>query len=154
MIDVIHRHLGSISVLVNCAGTALPQMLFSDTTDSDYQRVFDTNVLGMMRVTKAVLPDLRERSGAIVNLSSIWGLGGGSCEVLYASSKAAVIGFTKSLADELAPCGITVNCVAPGLIDTAMNAHWKRSANKRRSDGSERRRMLPKPFCSLQKRVL
>ena len=128
MIDVIHRHLGSNSVLVNCAGTALPQMLFSDTTDSDYQRVFDTNVLGMMRVTKAVLPDLRERSGAIVNLSSIWGLGGGSCEVLYASSKAAVIGFTKSLANELAPCGITVNCVAPGLIDTAMNAHLSEDA--------------------------
>ena len=130
LIDTVHRRLGSISVLVNCAGVALPQTLFSDTTDEDYRRVFDTNVLGMMRVTKAFLPDLRVNQGAIVNLSSIWGIGGGSCEVLYAASKAAVIGFTKSLSKELGPSGVTVNCVAPGLIDTAMNAHLSSAAKE------------------------
>lgn len=123
MRDTVRERLGKVSVLVNCAGTALPQMLFSDTTEADYERIFETNVHGMMRVTKAFLQDLREKQGAIVNLSSIWGVSGGSCEVLYSASKAAVIGFTKSLAKELAPSGVTVNCVAPGLIATAMNAH-------------------------------
>lgn len=123
MIDTVHQRMGSVSTLVNCAGIALPQMLFSDTTDADYARIFETNVHGTIRVTKALLPDLLEKRGAIVNLSSIWGIGGGSCEVLYSTSKAAIIGFTKSLAKELAPSGVRVNCIAPGLIDTAMNAH-------------------------------
>ena len=123
MRDAVHHRLGRISALVNCAGIALPQILFSDTSEADCEQIFQTNVYGTMRVTKAFLPDLREKSGAIVNLSSIWGISGGSCEVLYASSKAAVIGFTKSLAKELAPSGVTVNCVAPGLIPTEMNAH-------------------------------
>lgn len=128
LLQAVHTRLGTVSVLVNCAGVALPQMLFSDTTDSDYARVFDTNVKGTMLVTKACLDDLRKTHGAIVNLSSIWGVGGGSCEVLYASSKAAVIGFTKSLAKELAPSDVTVNCVAPGLIPTEMNAHLNEDA--------------------------
>ena len=128
LLQAVHTRLGTVSVLVNCAGVALPQMLFSDTTDDDYARVFDTNVRGTMLVTKACLDDLRKTHGAIVNLSSIWGVGGGSCEVLYASSKAAVIGFTKSLAKELAPSDVTVNCVAPGLIPTEMNAHLNEDA--------------------------
>lgn len=123
MLETVHQRLGTVSTLVNCAGIALPQMLFSDTTDADYMNLFEVNVHGMMRVTKIFLNDLRKTSGTIVNLSSIWGLSGGSCEVLYASAKAAVIGFTKSLAQELAPSGVTVNCVAPGWIDTKMNAH-------------------------------
>ncbi len=128
LLQAVHTRLGTVSILVNCAGVALPQMLFSDTTDDDYARVFDTNVRGTMLVTKACLDDLRKTHGAIVNLSSIWGVGGGSCEVLYASSKAAVIGFTKSLAKELAPSDVTVNCVAPGLIPTEMNAHLNEDA--------------------------
>lgn len=128
LLQAVHTRLGTVSVLVNCAGVALPQMLFSDTMDDDYARVFDTNVKGTMLVTKACLDDLRKTHGAIVNLSSIWGVGGGSCEVLYASSKAAVIGFTKSLAKELAPSDVTVNCVAPGLIPTEMNAHLNEDA--------------------------
>ena len=128
LLQAVHTRLGTVSALVNCAGVALPQMLFSDTTDDDYARVFDTNVKGTMLVTKACLDDLRKTHGAIVNLSSIWGVGGGSCEVLYASSKAAVIGFTKSLAKELAPSDVTVNCVAPGLIPTEMNAHLNEDA--------------------------
>lgn len=128
LLQAVHTRLGTVSVLVNCAGVALPQMLFSDTTDDDFARVFDTNVKGTMLVTKACLDDLHKTHGAIVNLSSIWGVGGGSCEVLYASSKAAVIGFTKSLAKELAPSDVTVNCVAPGLIPTEMNAHLNEDA--------------------------
>ncbi len=123
MAQTVHQRIGAISVLVNCAGVSLPQMLFSDTSDDDYQKVLETNLHSMLRITKAFLEDLRKQRGSIVNISSIWGIGGGSCEVLYATSKAAVIGFTRSLSKELAPSGVTVNCVAPGLIDTAMNAH-------------------------------
>ena len=124
MLDTLHSRLGAVSVLVNCAGVALKQGLFSDTTDEDYDRVFDVNVRGTMRVTKACLDDLRSHEdAAVVNLSSMWGVTGASCEALYSASKAAVIGFTKALAKELAPSGVRVNCVAPGLVPTAMNAH-------------------------------
>ncbi len=128
MLRTVHERLGTVSVLVNCAGIALEQKLFTDTTDAEYASVFETNVHGTMRVTKAFLPELRDKQGSVVNLSSIWGISGGSCEVLYSASKAAVIGFTKSLAKELAPSGVTVNCVAPGLIPTAMNAHLSKDA--------------------------
>lgn len=128
MIDTVHTRLGAVSVLVNCAGIAPRQTLFSDTTDADCAQVFDTNVYGTMRVTRALIEDLRKTEGSIVNLSSVWGVCGGSCEVLYSASKAAVIGFTKALAKELAPSGVTVNCVAPGLIRTEMNAHLSEEA--------------------------
>lgn len=123
LIDAAHKRLGKVSVLVNCAGVALPQKLFSDTTDAEYDYVFDTNVRGTLRLTRLLLDDLRETQGAIVNISSVWGMTGGSCEVVYSASKAALIGFTKALAKELAPSGVTVNAVAPGLVPTAMNAH-------------------------------
>lgn len=122
MLEAIHTQLGSIGVLINCAGVALPQLPFSDTSDEDYDRVFDLNVRGTMRLTRLTYDDLRSNVGAIVNLSSVWGVSGGSCEVVYSSSKAAIIGFTKALAKELAPSGVTVNCVAPGFIPTEMNA--------------------------------
>lgn len=115
---------GGIDVLVNNAGVALPQGLFCDFDSETAQRVFDTNVFGMMNCCRAVLPYfVKKHSGKIVNLSSVWGVCGGSCEVIYSASKAAVIGFTKALAREMAPSGICVNCVAPGMIDTDMNAH-------------------------------
>lgn len=123
LVDETHRRLGTVSVLVNCAGVALPQKLFSDTTDDEYERIFDVNVLGAMRLTRLLSDDLRKQHGSIVNLSSMWGVVGASCEVLYSASKAAIIGFTKALAKELAPSDVTVNCVAPGFIPTAMNAH-------------------------------
>lgn len=114
---------GKIDVLVNNAGIA-EQKLFSDITEKDWDRMFDVNVKGMYLVTKAVLPGMiHEKRGKIVNLSSIWGIAGASCEVHYSASKAAVIGFTKALAKELGPSGICVNCVAPGVILTDMNAH-------------------------------
>lgn len=123
MIKAVHERLGKVSVLINCAGVASEQKMFTDHTDQEYDRIFETNVHGMMRVTKGFMDDLRCQRGSIINLSSVWGVTGGSCEVLYSSSKAAVIGFTKSLAKELAPSGVTVNGIAPGLIPTEMNAH-------------------------------
>ena len=123
MRDAVHEQLGAVTVLVNCAGVALPQMLLADTTDADFTQIFETNVHGAVRVTNAFSDELREHRGAIVNLSSIWGIAGGSCEALYSASKSAIIGLTKALARELGPCGVRVNCVAPGWIDTAMNAH-------------------------------
>lgn len=123
MIEQVHQRLGSVSVLVNCAGAALPQKLFSDTSDQEYHQIFDSNVLSAMRLTRLLTDDLRLHCGSVVNISSIWGVSGASCEVVYSASKAALIGFTKALAKELAPSGVTVNSVAPGLIPTEMNAH-------------------------------
>lgn len=123
MIDAVHARFGAIDVLVNNAGVALPQQLLTDCTADDWERVFRVNTRGMFLVTRAVVPDMvSKKRGSIVNISSMWGVTGGSCEVPYSASKAAMIGFTKSLAKELAPSNIRVNCVAPGFVMTAMNA--------------------------------
>ncbi len=124
MITAIYERFGRIDVLINNAGVALPQGLFTDFEESDIRSVFDINIIGMMNCTKAVIPQMvRNKSGCIVNMSSVWGTVGGSCEVIYSASKASVIGFTKALAKELAPSGIRVNAVAPGFIETDMNKH-------------------------------
>lgn len=113
---------GGVDVLINNAGIA-EQKLFTDVSEDDWDNMFDINVKGMFNCTQAVLNDMiSNKYGKIINISSIWGLVGASCEVAYASSKAAVIGFTKSLAKELGPSNICVNCIAPGIIDTDMNA--------------------------------
>lgn len=123
MADFIHRNYGKIDVLVNNAGIA-QQKLFTDITESDWDNIFNVNIKGMFLVTKAFVNDMiSKKSGKIINVSSMWGVTGGSCEVHYSSSKSAVIGFTKALAKELGPSGICVNCVAPGVIDTEMNRH-------------------------------
>lgn len=97
------------------------QGLFQDTDDAAWDRILAVNLTGARNAIQAVLPHmLSEKSGCIVNISSIWGLRGASCEVAYACSKAAVVGLTRSLALELAPSGIRVNCVAPGCIETDM----------------------------------
>jgi len=112
--------LGPVSLLVNNAGIAA-QTQFQDITDAFWQKIFATNVNGAFYATQAVLPRmLHEKAGAIVNISSIWGQRGASCEVAYSATKAALIGLTRSLAMELAPSGIRVNCVAPGVIRTDM----------------------------------
>ncbi|MBR2453014.1 MAG: 3-oxoacyl-ACP reductase FabG [Clostridia bacterium] len=124
MVEDVNSTFGDIDVLVNNAGIALPQGVFTDVTEAGTKKVFDVDVFGLMNCTKAVIPQMvRKKSGKIINISSIWGVCGGSCEVVYSSAKAAVIGFTKALAKELGPSGINVNCIAPGLIDTDMNGH-------------------------------
>ena len=113
---------GRLDVVVNNAGVAL-RGLVSDCTDDDYDRVFNTNMRGVFHMCRAAYPHMvRAGRGSIVNVSSMWGVSGASCEAVYAASKAAVIGFTKSLALELAPSGVAVNCLAPGVVDTDMNA--------------------------------
>ncbi|MEA5001924.1 MAG: 3-oxoacyl-ACP reductase FabG [Christensenella sp.] len=111
-----------VDVLVNNAGVA-QQKLFSDITESDWDRMFDINIKGMFHCAQAALSQMvSEKRGKIINVSSIWGIAGASCEVHYSASKAAVIGFTKALAKEVGPSGIQVNCVAPGVVETQMNA--------------------------------
>ena len=115
----LYRH---IDVLVNNAGVAHIGLL-TDMTEDDWNAVLDVNIGGVFRVTQAVLPGMiSRRQGSIVNVSSMWGEAGASCEVAYSAAKAAVIGFTKALAKEVGPSGVRVNCVSPGLIATDMNA--------------------------------
>lgn len=125
-VDAVRREfqkLGfSADIIINNAGISQIKM-FSDITEEDWDRVMDVNVKGMFLVTQGFLPDLiNKKSGKIINISSIWGETGASCEVHYSASKAAIIGFTKALAKELGPSGICVNAVAPGVIETDMNA--------------------------------
>jgi 3-oxoacyl-[acyl-carrier protein] reductase len=120
LVGQTEAQLGPVSLLVNNAGIS-QQGLFQDTGDEDWDRILAVNVTGVRNVTQAVLPHMiSEKSGCIVNISSMWGLRGASCEVAYACTKAAVIGLTRSLALELAPSHIRVNCVAPGCIETDM----------------------------------
>lgn len=123
MIDKIRQAFGTgVDILVNNAGIAQTK-LFSDISEADWDRMMAVNVKGMFHCIQAVLPDMiHNKSGKIINLSSVWGIGGGSCEVHYSASKAAVIGLTKALAKELGPSSIQVNCVAPGVIGTDMLA--------------------------------
>ena len=115
-------HFGAVDAVVCNAGIA-EQKLFQDITDEAWQRMLDVNLMGAVRTIRACLPDLlRRKRGSIVTVSSVWGQSGASCESHYAASKAALIGLSKSLALELGPSGIRVNCVAPGVIDTEMNA--------------------------------
>lgn len=108
--------------LVNNAGVSQIGLM-TDMTDDEWNRLFDVNVKGAFHCVQAVLPGMiSRRQGAIVNLSSMWGEVGASCEVAYSASKAAVIGLTKALAKEVGPSGVRVNCVSPGVIDTEMNA--------------------------------
>ncbi len=128
IISRVRERFGFIDILVNNAGIALPTQLVTDTSLADWHRVMETNITGMFLVTNAVLPEMvSQQRGAIVNISSMWGVSGGSCEVAYSSSKAAVIGYTKSLAKEVAPSGIRVNCVAPGFVLTEMTGSFDES---------------------------
>ena len=116
--------LGGLDAVVCNAGIALPQQLLTDTTAEQWRRLMSVDLDGMFYVLKAAIPGLvRQKRGAIVTVSSMWGLTGGSCEVPYSAAKAGVIGLTKALAKELGPSNIRVNCVAPGVIATDMNGH-------------------------------
>lgn len=120
MCRLIESHLGTIDILVNNAGIS-EQKLFTDITYQDWARMINVNLTGVFNCcSKAVPMMLSKQSGSIVNVSSIWGVSGGACEVHYSAAKAGVIGFTKALAKELALSGIRVNCVAPGAVQTDM----------------------------------
>ncbi len=122
MFRLVEDQLGPVEILVNNAGIA-QQKLFTLLTDEDWDRLFAVDVRGVFLCCRAALPEMiRRKWGRIVNISSIWGITGASCEVHYSAAKAAVIGLTKALAKEVGPSGITVNCVAPGVIATEMNA--------------------------------
>ena len=128
--NCVVKMFGTVDALVNNAGVAL-QKLFTDVTDEEAQKIFDINVKGAFNCTKSVLPTMVNRKmGKIVNISSMWGICGASCEVHYSASKAAIIGFTKALAKEVGPSSINVNCVAPGLILTKMNSNLSESDMK------------------------
>lgn len=118
----ILRTYHRIDALVNCAGIAHIG-LFTDMTEAEWDHLFAVNVRSTFSMTKAVLPGMiSTQQGSIVNVSSMWGEVGASCEVAYSATKAALIGLTKALAKEVGPSGVRVNCVTPGVIDTDMNA--------------------------------
>lgn len=118
----VKARFGGIDAVVCNAGIA-EQKLFQNITDADWMHMLDVNLMGAVRIIRAVLPELlHNKRGSIVTVSSMWGESGASCESHYAASKAAVIGLSRSLAQELGPSNIRVNCVAPGVIDTDMNA--------------------------------
>ena len=113
---------GRIDVLVNNAGIA-QQKLFTDITDEDWRHMLGVNLSGVFYCCRAALPHMiREHRGAVVNISSMWGITGASCEVHYSAAKGGVVTMTKALAKEVAPSGVRVNCVCPGVIQTEMNA--------------------------------
>ena len=124
MFDKIESELGEVSVLINNAAISTFG-LFQDCSDEEWERIFGVNVKGVFNCSKRAVGNMvKNQSGSIVNISSIWGVTGASCECHYSATKAAVIGYTKALAKELGPSGIRVNCIAPGAVDTEMNARF------------------------------
>lgn len=120
MAEKILSDAGHLDVLVNNAAVSVSGLL-TDISPEARRHLFDVNVLGLIECTRAFLPSMvRRRSGVILNISSMWGQVGASCEVDYSAAKAAVIGFTKALAKEVAPSSVRVNCIAPGVIRTSM----------------------------------
>ena len=125
-INALFYNFKSLDVLVNNAGVSLIKMI-NDTSAEDYEGLMSVNSRAVYFCCKnAASLMLKSHSGSIVNISSMWGEVGASCETLYSMSKAGVIGLTKALAKELAPSGITVNCVSPGIIDTRMNRDFSK----------------------------
>ena len=122
MVDTVLDKFCQLDILVCNAGISHMGLL-SDMTDEAWRRLFAVNVDGTFYACRAVIPHfIHNKRGSIVTVSSMWGQVGASCEVAYSASKAAVIGLTRALAKELGPSGIAVNCVAPGVINTEMNA--------------------------------
>ena len=127
MVDGVLEKFGRLDILVCSAGRAHVGLI-SQISGDEWRRLFAVNVDGVHHCCRAVLPHMLERkSGSIVTVSSMWGQVGASCEAAYSATKGAVIAYTKALAKELGPSNIRVNCVAPGVIDTEMNAHLTRS---------------------------
>lgn len=112
---------GNIDTVVNNAGIAYSGLLM-DMEQKDWRNVMATNLDSMFYMAKECIPHMLEKGGSVINISSVWGIYGASMEVAYSASKAGIIGFTKALAQEMGRAGIRVNCIAPGVIDTDMNA--------------------------------
>ena len=124
LVQQAQAQLGPLEALVCNAGVAPRQMLLTDLSGAEWRQVMAVNLDGTFRLLQAAVPGLvRRQRGAIVTLSSMWGITGGSCEAAYSASKAGIIGLTRAMAKELGPSHIRVNCVAPGVIATDMNAH-------------------------------
>ena len=121
-VAAVRDTVGAVDILVNNA--AISRFgLITDLSEAEWDEMMAVNLKSVFLLSRAFLPDMiRRQSGRIINVSSIFGAVGGSCEVAYSAAKAGVIGFTKALAKEVGPSGIQVNCIAPGVIDTAMNA--------------------------------
>ena len=123
-VRALFKRLHRVDILVNNAGMSLIKQI-QDVTYEEYNRLMSVNVGGAFLCAREAAKGMIDRqSGLIVNISSVWGEVGGSCESVYSASKAALIGFTKALAKELGYSGVRVNCVSPGVIDTPMNAHF------------------------------
>ena len=128
--------IGTIEVLVNNAGIAQTK-LFTDLADEDWEKMIGTNLGGTFRVTHAVAREMvRNHRGSIVNIGSMWGKVGASCEVHYSAAKAGLRGMTMALAKELGPSGIRVNCVEPGVIETDMNAGLDEKSREQLREGT------------------
>jgi 3-oxoacyl-[acyl-carrier protein] reductase len=139
----MYDEIGDINVLVCNAGIS-EYGLFSETSPEIWRRVFAVNVDGTYNCIQCALPSMiREKSGSIITMSSVWGIHGASCEAAYSASKAAVIGLTKALSKELGPSGIRVNCIAPGVIETDMMSGF--------SDEDKARLCEETPLCRLGK---
>ncbi len=137
------EHLGGIDVLVNCAGVA-GFSLFTDISDEEWRRMLDTNLTSTFTLSReAAKVMISQKIGTIINVGSVWGRMGASCEVHYSASKAGLRGLTQALAKELGPSGITVNCVEPGVIDTDMNSMLDESAMKELAEAT--------PLCRIGK---
>ena len=124
LVDFTIEKFGKIDVLVNNAGISLPQTVLQDVSSEQFDKIVAVNLKSAFNCSKLVIDNMVSNgSGVIVNISSIWGQTGASCEVVYSMTKAGIIGFTKALAQELAPSNVRVNAVAPGFIQTDMTAH-------------------------------
>ncbi len=122
MFQKVEESLGAPEVLINNAGIS-EQRLFTDVSAQEWEKMVNVNLSSAFYLCQCAAPYMiKKQKGAIVNVSSMWGIAGASCEVAYSAAKAGLIGMTKALARELGPSGIRVNCIAPGVIDTEMNA--------------------------------
>lgn len=141
MFGKVSAAFGGVDVLINNAGISLIKTA-DETTEEEWDRLFAVNVKAAHLTVRAALPHMiSKKAGSIVNVSSMWGISGASCEAAYSASKAALIGYTKALAKELGLSGIRVNCVCPGAIDTDMNASLTREVRRSLAESAALGRM-------------
>ncbi len=130
LIQFTLEKFGTLDILINNAGIAQTK-LFTDITDTDWETMLQSNLTSVFYCTQEASPIMiHNKKGCIINISSIWGMVGGSCEVHYSAAKAGIIGMTKALAKELGPSNIRVNCIAPGMVETDMNKEYTEEEKK------------------------